>query len=245
MRGVVHLPEFDRYGERIAGLRVRPLRITARTVTPVASNDPVALDAVLAWAMVVEQLQGRPFPRVEGPVWQPLPLALDQIIDGLPLWQSTDFIPVGLSKGMSHIHRRTADNPYAMRGLQETLGQKRPRRYPNELAGPYMNFRVPERRNVADHWTATCVGNQAEVERLLSYVQFFGKAPKRGCGFMLDWEVEPLDEPFSFYNEAGEPLRPIPVEWDTGVGVQQGWTPPYWLKETWRVCLSSATARFV
>lgn len=244
MRGVARLPELDAYGERIAGLSMRPLRITARTVTPVASNDPVALDAVLAWAMVVEQLQGRPFPRVGGPVWQPLPLALDRTIDDLPLWQSTDFIPEGLSKGMSHIHRRTSDNPYAMRGLQETLREKRPRRFPSELAGPYMNFRVPERRNIAESWSATCVGNKAEVERLLGYVQFFGKASKRGCGFMLDWTVEAMDEPFSFY-AGGEALRPIPVEWDTGVGVQQGWTPPYWLKETWRPCISSAAARFV
>ncbi len=245
MRGVIHLADFDQYGARVGRLPTRALRVTARTATPVASNDPVALDGILAWAMVTEALAGRPFPRVDAPVWQPLPLKLSALIDGLPLWASTDFFPVNLAKGSTHIHRRTSDNPYAMPALRQTLGEKRPRRYPSELAGPYMNFRVPERRNVAERWEATCVGNQTEIERLLSYVQFFGKAPKRGCGFITEWTVEPLDEPFSLYNEAGEPLRPIPVEWDAGVGVQQGWTPPYWLKETWRICLSSAAARLI
>lgn len=245
MRGVIHVAELDAYGERIEDISFQPLSITVRTVTPVASNDPVALDGVLAWAMVTEQLQGRTFPRVQGPVWQPLPLGREALIDGLPLWQSTDFMPAGLSRGSTHIHRNTSDNPYALRGLQETLGQKRPRRYPSELSGPYMKFRVPERRNVAEYWSATCIGNKLEVDRLLSYVQFFGKAPKRGCGLIAEWKVEALGDPFSFYTAAGDPLRPIPVSANASIGVQQGWTPPYWLKETWRVCLSPITARFI
>src|SRR5262249_37565984 len=145
MRSVIYLPEFDAYGKRISNLPMQPLRVIAETVTPVASNDPVALDAIIAWAMITEALAGKPFPRVDAPVWQPLPLKLHKIIDGLPLWSSTDFFPINLSKSSTHIHRRTADNPYAMPALQRTLKEKRPRRYPNELAGPYMNFRVPEK----------------------------------------------------------------------------------------------------
>ena len=177
MRGVIHLPALDAYGERVAGLSLEPLRVRVMVTTPVASNDPVALDGLLAWAMVTEALQGRTFPRVDAPVWQPLPLQLERLIDGLPLWRSTDFAPVNLTRSSTHIHRRTSDNPYGMPALRQTLEQKRPRRYPSELAGPYMNFRVPEKRHVAEAWEATCIGNRAEVERLLSYVQYFGKAP--------------------------------------------------------------------
>lgn len=107
-----------------------------------------------------------------------------------------------------------------------------------------MNFRVPEKRVSAERWEAICVGNRAEVTRLLSYVQFFGKAHKRGCGFVAEWTVEPADG-FSFFNEIGEALRPIPVSAHTGIGVQQGWTPPYWLRETWRVCRPSMMARLI
>jgi CRISPR type IV-associated protein Csf3 len=242
MRGVSHIDALDRYGERIGGVPVEPLRVTCRTVTPVAGNDPVALDGVLAWAIVTEAMAGKHFPQGLGPIWQPLPLKLHSTIDGLPLWSSTDFVPFGMVKGSTHIHRRTADNPYAMPALRESLGDKRKRRYPNSGAGPYMDFRVPERRNIAERWEATCIGNKGEIERLLTYVQYFGKAQKRGCGFVLEWTVEPVDI-FSLYNVEGAPLRPIPTE--GGIGVQQGWTPPYWLKETWRLCQSSIVARMI
>jgi CRISPR type IV-associated protein Csf3 len=246
MRSLVHLPELDSYGDRLAKLSMQPLRVRVSTLTPVASNDPVALDSLLAYAVVTEAMQGRIFPRVDAPVWQPLPLAMEKLIDGLPLWQSTDFRPINLVRGSTHIHRRTGDNPYAMQALKNTLNEKRPRRYPNELAGPYMNFRVPERRHVAEAWEATCVGNYSEVTRLLSYIRYFGKAFKRGCGLVNEWRVETMNEPFAFYDELGQPKRPIPVDENIlGIGSQQGWTPPYWLKETWRMCLSSSVSRLI
>jgi len=48
MRSVTHLPELDAYGRSVACLLLEPLRVTARTLTPVASNDSVALDGVPA-----------------------------------------------------------------------------------------------------------------------------------------------------------------------------------------------------
>lgn len=246
MRGQLnHDPRFDAYGERVAGLPMEPLRVSVVTVTPVASNDPVAFDGLLAYAMVTEALAGQSFPEAPGIFWQPLPLKMEREVDGLPLWATTHFQPENLAKGMSHIHRRTADNPYEMPALQASLGNKRLRRFPNQQAGQYMDFRVPERRNVASRWTATCVGNRAEIERLLAYVQHFGRAPKRGCGFIQEWRVEPLGGEFSLYDADGEPLRPIPIEWDAGVGSLQGFTSPYWLKDGWRMCLDYKQARLM
>src|SRR3990172_3671208 len=217
MRSVEYLSELYDYERRIKDISRRPLSVTVRCDTPIASNDPVALDGILAWAVVAEGFQGRPFPQGGGPYWQPLPLRLEKRIDGLPLWQSTDFIPNELHKRMTHIHRRTSDNPYAMPALIETSGDKRPRRFPRSDSGPYMDYRVPERRYVAESWTAFCVGNQAEVERLLSTIQYFGKGSKRGCGFVGEWVVETCDA-FSFRNNRGEALRPIPVEENDAVG---------------------------
>lgn len=244
MRGINHLPQLDAYGKRIEGLDYEPLLVTVRTVSPVASNDPVALDSILAFAMVTEAMQGKPVPQEGGPYWIPLPLKLDRLIDDLPLWTSTDFVPHGLCKRLTHIHRRTGDNPYAFQGLMNTLDNKRPRRMPLTTAGPYMDYRVPERRYIADRWCATCIGNRREVTRLLSLLQYFGKASKRGCGFVLEWMVEPI-EAFAWRDDEGRPLRPLPLEMDTGVGVRQGWTPPYWLRQTWRVCEPSSIARYL
>lgn len=244
MRGVNQLPELYGYEQRIKNIPMRPLQITVRVDTPVASNDPVALDGILAWAVVAEAFAGRPFPQGGGPYWQPLPLGLEKKIDGLPLWQSTDFIPENLHKRMTHIHRRTSDNPYAMPALIETVDQERPRRFPISHAGPYMDYRVPERRYIAERWIAYCVGNQVELERLLSTIQYFGKGSKRGCGFVGEWIVEQC-ESFSFRDGNGNALRPIPFEWDTGVGVRCGWSPPYWLKETWRICEPSIVTRMM
>lgn len=144
--------------------------------------------------------------------------------------------------GATNIHRRTEDNPYALAGLRATLGEKRPRRFPSSVAGQYINMRVPTRRIVAERWTATCVGNSAEIRRLLSHVSHFGKFAAHGLGRVLDWHVEPA-ESFSFHDADGQPLRPIPSE--NGEGAVQGWTPPYWRRETWRFCHSSAARRSI
>lgn len=244
MRSVTHLPELDAYGKRIDGLEMEPLRVTVQTVTPVSSNDPVALDGVIAYAMVTEAMKGRPFPQSGGPFWQPLPLKLDRLVNGLPLWTSTDFFPTDVHKRLTHIHRRTADNPYAMLGLMHTIHAKRPRRLPSSAAGPYMDYRVPERRYIADHWTATCIGNKQEIERLLAMVQYFGKGSKRGCGFLDKWKVESIDR-FHWRDTDGFALRPIPVDDDSGIGVRQGFTPPYWLKDTWVICEPSIATKML
>ena len=60
MRSVTHLPELDAYGRSITCLPLEPLQVTVRTLTPVASNDPVALDGVLAYAMVTEAMRALP-----------------------------------------------------------------------------------------------------------------------------------------------------------------------------------------
>lgn len=239
MYSVSHLPQLDEYGARIASLHYEPLCVTVSTDTPVSSNDPVALDGVIAFAAVTDALKGRPFPQVGGPFWQPLPLKLDRVIDGLPLWTSTDFLPSDLHTRLTHIHRRTADNPYAMSGLISTLNRNRPRRFPLSTAGPYMDYRVPEKRFMARQWTAWCIGNGAEIERLLALVQYFGKGSKRGCGFVTEWTVRPAER-FAWRDERGFALRPIPLDDPFAPGVRQGWTPPYWHRDTWRLCEPSS-----
>lgn len=247
MYSVVHYPAFDRYAKHVEELAqsedLQPLRVVAVTETAVASNDPVALDSLIAWAMVQRALEGRPFPTPEPGThyWLPLPLKLDRLIDGLPLWTSTDFAPVDLHRSTTNIHRRTADNPWAMQGLMASLGDKRARRFPSQLAGPYMDYRVPQRRYTALEWVASCIGYRSEIESLLADVRHFGKSAARGAGVVHEWRVEPI-EAFHWRGPDGEALRPLPLDSDDGPGVRMGWTPPYWQRSLWRLCEPSATA---
>jgi hypothetical protein len=243
---VIHHPAFDAYALTLDKLDKvedpQPFRVTVVTETAVASNDPVALDSLLAWAMVQQALQGAPFPAPKHGqhYWLRVPLKLDRTIDGLPLWTSTDFVPEDLHRSTTHIHRRTADNPFAMPGLIASLGDKRPRRYPSQVAGPYMDYRVPQRRYTAWQWTATGIGYVSEVKRLLSTVRHFGKSAARGAGVVHCWIVDPI-EAFHWRDEAGQALRPIPVDND-GNGIRMGWTSPYWQRSIWRLCEPSTTA---
>jgi CRISPR type IV-associated protein Csf3 len=201
---------------------------------PVVSIDLLNLDGILAYGMVRAVWGSKPFPTSDSPFWLPLPLGYTEHA-GLPLWQATCLFPVGtVHQDSTHYHKRTDANPYSFPAIMGTLGQKRPRRQPNTAAGQYMNYRIPEPYTVAESWQATCLGNREEVTRLLGYVSGLGKDLAQGYGRVLDWQVEPLDEAFTWITEDGEVLRPFPTE--DSFGVLAAWTPPYWRRDLWLPC---------
>lgn len=230
MRGVAVLPEFYQYYQRIKTLPVEPLLVILRTATAVSASDHLALDGLLALGAAKLEFGLRPFPPAEQPFWLPLPLQQLEEFDGLPLWASTDFTPIDAAVSVACYHRR-GDSLYALRGLQGSLGDKRPRRFPSQSKGQYMDYRIPEQLWIARQWIASCVGNKQEIERLLAVVTNVGAGAARGNGRVLEWIVQPLNREFSLRDQAGMPLRPIPVR---GRGVFGGWTPPYWQRLAWR-----------
>lgn len=240
MRGVglSILPEFYEYGQRAERMERLPLLVTVCTLKPVALKDPIALDSLLAKGLYYELLQGRPISTLTVPYWIPLPLVAERYIDNLPLWKATDFFPVESRAFASNVHRRTGDNPYSLPAQMATLAgeKKNIRRQPRSDAGQYMDFRVPEKRIVAQRWEAGCVGNPTEVRRLLSYLGALGGRSGKGSGRVLDWHVQPLEREFGLRDGEGRALRPIPT---LEGGALQGWTPPYWRRDLWRMCESS------
>jgi len=228
---IIHMPELDAMGDRFAALPMAPFRLTLRTLKPVAGNDALHLDGLLAKAVVIEAMRGKPLLPTEDAYYMPLPLGLERLHLGLPVWQCNDFAAVDAAVGHTHYHQRSDSNPYDPAATVATLPQKKRRRMPPTTEGQYMSYRVPLQYTEADCWQCEAVGNADEVLRLLrEYISAVGKKGAQGYGRVLSWEATPLD---SF-----ELSRPVPIA-DTSQPFNaqiMGWTPPYWHRGLWRLC---------
>ena len=242
---MIRCPALEDYcAEHHAARDLRPLRITVRLLTPVAGYDPVHLDGLLAWAVVREATSGAGLPDSAEPYDIPLPLeCLWHDADGLPLWASTDFEPVGETLRQTlYWHKRT------------TLAQARlvRRRHGKPwnvrtTQGRYKEYRIPLPGQSCAEWRADCVGDPREVARLLLLVgSHVGKKRGQGWGAVESWSVEEIDE--FILLDSGSVRRPIPlaavttvlpgVPLDVRFGNLVGWTPPYWLAGCQTECLT-------
>lgn len=246
------LPELYEYGERVLTLPKEPLLITVCTATPVILKDPLPFDSLLARGMVYDVMKDRVMANKPDPYWLPLPLELDCKVGTLPIWKATDFFPVESHVFSTNVHRRAQDNPYAIPAAQATIGQKKLRRQPPTGRGQFMVSRNPQRRIVAQQWEVTCVGNLAEIKRLLGYINWLGSRSNMGGGRVVDWHVESLQREFSFFDKDRYCLRAMPLSLaakpdylSQGGIAMQGWTPPYWRSDLWMPCINSIARRFL
>ena len=185
--------------------------------------NPLHLDAVLSSAVLQDATQNTIGITDESKVYYiPLPaMKLWSSPDGLPLWATSDFFPVGGE------HRSTV----ILHKRQHPSFVKR--------TGPYMPTRIPKPTAITDTgwWQARCFGNRDEIERLLTtYVQSVGKHRNDGYGLVHEWKIEtvefaPLDTIFC----DGKLIRPFPemalehfdfTPMDGSLLI--GWTQPYW-----------------
>ena len=228
---IIHIPELAAMGDRFASLPMAPFCLTLRTLKPVAGNDALHLDGLLAKAVVIEAMRGKPLAPTEDAYYMPLPLGLERLHLGLPVWQCNDFAAVDAAVGHTHYHQRSDSNPYDPAATVATLPQKKRRRMPPTTEGQYMSYRVPLQYTEADCWQCEAVGNADEVLRLLNeYISSVGKKGSHGWGRVLSWAVESINQ--------FELSRPVPTAVGTGPFNAQimGWTPPYWHRGLWRLC---------
>lgn len=228
---IIHIPDLDVMGDRFAVLPMAPFRLTLRTLKPVAGNDALHLDGLLAKAVVIEAMQGKPVKPTEDAYYMPLPLGLERLYLGLPVWQCNAFEPVDAMVGHTHYHQRSDSNPYDPAAAIATLPRKKRRRMPPTTEGQYMSYRVPLQYTDADCWQCEAVGNVDEVLRLLrEYLPTVGKKGSQGYGRVLLWDAERI--------EKFELSRPVPVADPSQPFNAQimGWTPPYWHRGLWRLC---------
>lgn len=213
-------PYQDRYLDPDYQSGMQRLLVVADVAGPLGGYDPLTLDGLLARMVVDEAMRGASLDRgAPGPYVLPVPLRLvwtDPDTD-MPLWAANHFRPVGGSVKSVHYWHRRMIRP----DLGHVPGKRRPK--VDGRAGRYKEIRMPLPTENARRWAADCIGDPAEVARLLERCVALGK---RRLARVLQWHVVPIDGEFRF-------TRPVPAGY---VGTPQdgaslrygGWTPPYW-----------------
>lgn len=215
------------YFERYAALPMEPLEIRLELHNGLAGYDPLNLDNLLARAVVEEATRGELLPDEPGAYALPVPLhCLWRSPDGLPLWAATPFVPQGLqAKDIAYWHKRQQSGVWT--------GTKRGTFGISSTKGRWMERRVPLPVIVAEYWTAQCVGNRAEIARLLGPLVHVGKRRSNGFGEVKRWQVNSGE--FALIRD-GRLARPIPAlaiellggYMPEGAPSPVGWTCPQW-----------------
>lgn len=232
------LPETTAYAARYAELRMRPLRVILEVETGanLVSYDPLNLDNLLARQVLEEATRGDVAVEVPDDRYLSLPVPLQALWrdeDGLPLYAATPFVPNEPAlNDVVYWHKRPQEGRFS-RGPK---GVWSPRTEGNRYAE--RQIRTPV--TVCDTWTAECVGNAAEVARLLETVTAVGKNRGSGHGVVRQWSVAAV-EAFSLVRD-GRLTRPLPEAArgllgrlvPEGAPVPVGWTPPQWRPAQWR-----------
>ena len=216
--------------DRYKAMSKEPLMVTAKLLTPAYGRD-LHLDGILSSAVLASHPCTCSFPK--GAAIVPIPLDLMWVKDGWPLWAAGDLSPVcEADRGREYWHKRY---PTQRGDLDSKQNAK-------TTAGRWREYRQPVDTLSPCTMKSVCIGNKAEVERLLSYVSHIGKKPAAGYGRVV-WEVETIDIdldqalgmiersrllPFEYAAERGISGRPVPAT---------GWTPPYWYSPNYLDCL--------
>lgn len=205
-------------------MEFHPLNVKMRLGnSQLLASELLHLDAVLSSAVLQDATRRTNGIEDESKVYYiPLPVVkLWSAPDGLPLWATSDFFPLGEE------HRSTV------------ILHKRQHPSFVQRTGPYMNTRVPKQTAITDTgwWQARCFGNKDEIERLLNtYIHSVGKHRNDGFGLVHEWDIEVAEfAPLDTVICDGVLIRPVPEfaleHFDfipSGAPYQVNWTQPYW-----------------
>lgn len=101
----------------------------------------------------------------------------------------------------------------------------------NNLAGAYKAYHQPVFYRSALWVRWYCVGDRAEIMRLLSTCTHIGKKSVQGWGRVLRWEIEPIAEDWSIWKDGklmrGIPAFEKPAGYDGNIALY-GVRPSYW-----------------
>ena len=103
--------------------------------------------------------------------------------------------------------------------------------------GQFKNYALSFKEVITKQVTWHCVGDKAEIERLLNHCQQIGSQRGKGLGYVTDWEVkENGDEKKARFNRA------VPAEFAenndiTGVKMWRGFRPCFRIVENQALCV--------
>lgn len=191
-----------------------PLRVTAHLANGFASNDPWSpgLDAILAYWAMRERLGEEDFAAgsIDSGAMQPvegLPLAVEKHGDWW-WYQCSAPIYETAAEFSRYFHRRF-DSQMAERYLQPKKGRV------DTKCGPFKAYRLSARVTVCDRVEWHCIGDAAEIGRLLRRCSAIGYKTGAGHGRVLRWEVGPGGEA-----DLARFHRPLPVDFAQAHGIE-------------------------
>lgn len=205
---------------------MEPLRVVAEIPGAIALlGGPVALDALLAWAVAARD----GLPNLED-AYEPIEIPVAREPQGR-------FHLASCSEHQIEEYDRHWVNRRFPVAEAIVLGGPRLRRV-DQSAGPQRSYRIPMEVGYLTQGRMTwwCVGGAPEVRALLALVSHVGKKRATGHGRVVRWLVEPC-EPweggFPVVRD-GRPLRPLPIDWRGLVEPETAYralTYPYWQNE--------------
>jgi len=217
-------------GDTYAALPKRPLRVTAFMDGPVITyTKSIHFDGLLAHTVVMRATEGAGLPN--GAVYAlPIPLGvLWRDENGLPLWATTDLVPVSedVIASRDYFHRRSLEPTMTTRNLDVGTGRHKEKRSPLPTL-------------TASVWQADVIGHPETLLDLLSSATSIGKKNSTH-GAVQEWRIDEL-ETFYVIDESERARRVLPVSYihpdilaDFNAGYL-GWTPPYWLPQIRTFC---------
>jgi len=205
---------------------MKPLQVTAHLAGPVAlPNGPIALDSLLAAAVAMRDgIEPPASPAEVVPIEIPVARSPCGRIH-LASWSIGEF---------EARERRYINQRFPIAEAQE-FGNAKLRRV-RLSEGRTKSYRIPMESGhlVDDQLRWWCIGDQREVEELLSLIGYVGRKRSVGLGRVSRWSVEPIApwDGFPVALSDGAPLRSLPLDWpglraDAPTGYRC-LTFPYW-----------------
>lgn len=224
---MIHFPELDEYGQRIASLPHEPLKITALLTSPYVSTDYIFFDALISSAVWQDCMGDNAFniPENKTDIFC-ISLPLKRIGTKEPFYAASIGFPKHSVEGTARWRKQT------------DIESKKKIRIGS---GEYKRYDMPMPYTSAEELIFYANGNKEEIKRLLEYIPGIGKKRTQGYGNVRSWKVESSINDWSVVKD-GIPMRPIPVSeaeiFDLKCDVEMFFSinPPHWHKKMMTLC---------
>ena len=198
-------------------MSIQPLKITFEldgTGVYYDPNEPIHLDALLAWALAPFHCKGEAPTRSEEPVDIPLPLDKWRIGNEWG-WKASALFPDGeTAESLQYWRKKFRQNR-----IELTSGS------PNLQNGIYREYNQPLPLLLCHQMIAFAVGDRGRVHQILrKHVKYLGKKNAYGKGRIVSVNVEVIENDYSTIRD-GKAMRWLPKEDGTR---KIRMRPPYW-----------------